>query len=136
VRTQLQHNTAEIRRRMLARAPRVERELIRENTQIADLLTKASKQELEQDVYSKPADQPRSRQLIDNDEFVSDGLNLHHSNPVPHYIKRWRYGKPGGQPAKPPKIASSWHRTAVIKNARAIAKRRRAAIARGWGRAL
>jgi hypothetical protein len=135
VRTQLQHNTAEMRRRMLARAPRVERELIRENTQIADLLTKASKQELEQDVYSKPADQPRSRQLIDNDEFVSDGLNLHHSNPVPHYIKRWRYGKPGGQPAKPPKIASSWHRTAVIKNAKAIAKRRRSAIARGWGKA-
>jgi hypothetical protein len=134
VKSSISHNTAEMRRRMLARAPRVERELIRENTQIAALLTKASKQELQTDVYTPPASSPRTGQLLQNEEWVSDGLNVRHSNPTPHYIHRWRYGKPGGRPAKPPRKASSWHRQAVLKNAKAIAKRRRAAIARGWGR--
>jgi hypothetical protein len=135
VRTTLSHNTAEIRRRMLARAPAVKRELIRENTQIEKLLTKASKKELQTDVYTPPPSSPRTGQLLQNEEWVSDGLNVRHSNPTPHYRKRWLYGKPGGQRAVPPRHASSWHRVAVIKNARAIAKRRRAAIARGWGRA-
>jgi hypothetical protein len=135
VRTQLQHNTAEIRRRMLARAPKVERELVRENVAIAALLTKASKQELQTDVYTPPPSSPRTGQLIQNEEWVSDGLNVRHSNPTPHFRHRWLYGKPGGRPAKPPRKASSWLKAAVLKNAKGIAKRRRAAIARGWGKA-
>src|SRR5688500_4840263 len=54
VKTQITHNTAEMRRRMLARPARVARELRRENVAIAKDLTAASQAILQADVYAIP----------------------------------------------------------------------------------
>jgi hypothetical protein len=137
VRSGIVHNTAEIRRRMLARPAAVLREIRAENAKIAEDMTKASVAELERDVYSVPPDRPRSNVLKNSEEWVValGGLAVVHRNTAPHYKHRWKYGKAGGRPAKPPKRASWWHRQAAIKMRGRRAAGLRAAIRRGWQQA-
>lgn len=142
MRVQVTHNTAEIRRRFAARAAAIEQELTRENAGIADLLTKTSKEELQRDVYDVPVKTSRSGRLQwvrtgvlkSQDHWEAKGLAVRHVNHAAHFPYRLRYGKPGGQIARPPQKASDWVGNAVRKNARKIAARRRAAIARAWRR--
>jgi hypothetical protein len=136
VKTSIIHNTAQIRRRFIDRAAAIPREIIAENKKIAEDMTEASQAELQKDVYSVPADRPRSNVLMESEKWVPTlgGLAVKHQNTAPHYKHRWKYGKPGGRPATPPKRASSWHRQAALKTRAQRAARIRAAIMRAWKR--
>jgi hypothetical protein len=138
MRTQVVHNTATIRRRFERRGVAVGRELKAEQQGIATDLTGASKAQLQVDVYNVPEapGSPRTGVLMAEEEWVVSGGGwvIGHRNLAPHYIHRWRYGKPGGRQAVPPRHASSWHRVALARQAVRIRQRRRAAIARAWRR--
>jgi hypothetical protein len=134
MKTQVTHNTAQIRRRFESRAAAVASELRSENAQIAKELTDASKAILEAEVYAIPSDRPRSRRLIGADKWVAVGMSVVHRNKMHYFPYRLQYGKPGGRPAKPPKRASYWVSGAYRKRAGSIRARRRAAIMRAWKR--
>lgn len=144
MRAALHHNTGELRRKMLTRAALVASELRLENVAIARELTEFGRVELQHDVYDIPEKTSstgrklwvRTGALKAAERWVARGMSVVHRNAAPHYVHRYRYGKPGGQKASPPQKASFWVRNTVTRNGSAIRSRRRAAIRRAWKRAL
>lgn len=107
------------------------------NRDIALHLTRETLLQLGRDVYG-PAPAPghrRTGQLFRLDRWVVQQDQVRHRNTAPHYIHRWRYGKPGGRRAVPPRHASSWHRVALARNLRWILERRHRAHLRALERA-
>jgi hypothetical protein len=143
VKTTIKSNAADIARKMTSRAGAVARELRNENVAIAKDLTAASLALLQRDVYAVPVKVSRTGrplwtrtgQLRAEDRWVAIGMSVVHRNRAPHFRHRERYGKAGGRPASPPQRAAHWVRDAVLKNGSKIRARRRAALARSWGRA-
>ena len=135
-------NAAAYSRRVRACALEIQREQVRAAKDIANRLTGESREQLIIDIYAVPIKRsPTGRPLwtrlfnkpgglLGEETWVPKGTDVRHRNLSPHYIHRWRYGKAGGRPARPPQRASSWHRVALIRNARWINQRRHIALRR------
>ncbi len=103
-------NAKEIAERYLRRARAVDGDQGSANRIIAEVLTRASKENLQDDVYGVPLKftsrgRPRWRRtgrLYREDQWVIRGRAVVHRNAARHYKARLAYGQPGGREAKPP----------------------------------
>lgn len=138
MKVQITTNGRDLARKCRAMANNIVTEQRAAAEDIANRLTGKSQEQLLIDVYAQPIRRSptgrllwkRSNQLMREEKWVPEGVNVRHQNRAPHYIHRWRYGKPGGRKAKAPQRASSWHRVALILQARWIGQRRQMAQVR------
>lgn len=115
------HNTSEIAARMRRRGNRAEPELKRAAVQGAKELQERSVAIMTREIYDIPEKRGkdgrplwiRIGELRAFEAFFAQGVHIRHSNQAPHALSRYRYGKPGGRPARPPQRASSWYVTAI-----------------------
>lgn len=134
-------NAKQLAVRMQRRAQALEPAQYVASREIAERLTKDSRGDLVEDVYSQPPKTTktgkqkwrRTGQLLQNERWALRGqgagrrATIVHENRTPYAAARLAYGKPGGRKASPPQ--RPWRGPAVVlqrNRAWILARRRRA----------